>query len=177
MCSCCQSLAAKKYVSIVIRRLTHDEMVPYGIHKKTDSSYSSIYLETCSSPEKAAELGADTVLLPLEESGRVGGEPGGACTRCPPPPFTGVPSQSRFRRMDGLQQEKRVIVCCCTSDQCCGSGTFWYGSGSGDPYLGLTDPDPTPGSRMPKNIWIPWIRISNTGTYIKTSRTKFFLIG
>jgi hypothetical protein len=25
--------------------------------------------------------------------------------------------------------------------QCCGSVTFWYGSGSADPYLWLTDPD------------------------------------
>ncbi len=28
--------------------------------------------------------------------------------------------------------------------QCCGSMTFWCGSGSGDPCLWLTDPDPTP---------------------------------
>jgi hypothetical protein len=26
--------------------------------------------------------------------------------------------------------------------QCCGSVAFWYGSRSGDPYLGLTDQDP-----------------------------------
>ncbi len=25
--------------------------------------------------------------------------------------------------------------------QCCGSATFWYGSGSADPYLWLTHPD------------------------------------
>jgi hypothetical protein len=31
-----------------------------------------------------------------------------------------------------------------TSSQCCGSVTFWYGSGSADPYLCLTDPDPDP---------------------------------
>ncbi len=29
--------------------------------------------------------------------------------------------------------------------QCCGAVTFWYGSGSSDPYLGLTDPDADPG--------------------------------
>jgi hypothetical protein len=31
-----------------------------------------------------------------------------------------------------------------TSNQCCGSVTCWYGSGSGfaDPYIWLTDPDP-----------------------------------
>jgi hypothetical protein len=28
--------------------------------------------------------------------------------------------------------------------QCCGSVTFWYGSGSPDKYLGLTDPDSDP---------------------------------
>ncbi len=28
--------------------------------------------------------------------------------------------------------------------QCCRSVTFWYGYGSADPYLGLTDPDPVP---------------------------------
>ncbi len=28
------------------------------------------------------------------------------------------------------------------SMQCCESMTFWYGSGSADPYLGLIDPDP-----------------------------------
>ncbi len=27
-------------------------------------------------------------------------------------------------------------------NQCCGSITFWYGSGSGDPRLWLMDPDP-----------------------------------
>jgi hypothetical protein len=26
--------------------------------------------------------------------------------------------------------------------QCCGTVTFWYGSGSTDPCLGLVDPDP-----------------------------------
>jgi hypothetical protein len=26
--------------------------------------------------------------------------------------------------------------------QCSGSVTFWYGSGSADPYHGLTNPDP-----------------------------------
>jgi hypothetical protein len=31
-----------------------------------------------------------------------------------------------------------------SSNQCCGSVTFWYGFGSPDPYLWLTDPDPTP---------------------------------
>ncbi len=30
--------------------------------------------------------------------------------------------------------------------QCCGSMTFWGGSGSGDPCLWLMDPDPDPGS-------------------------------
>ncbi len=29
-------------------------------------------------------------------------------------------------------------------NQCCGSMTFWYGSGSADPYLWLMDPDPDP---------------------------------
>ena len=58
---------------------------------------------TCSSPEKAAEeLGAETVLLPLEESGRVGGDPGGCCCD----PLSGAPSQSRLRRMDGLGERK-----------------------------------------------------------------------
>ncbi len=29
-----------------------------------------------------------------------------------------------------------------SGDQCCGSETFWYGSGSADPYNRVTDPDP-----------------------------------
>jgi len=29
---------------------------------------------------------------------------------------------------------------------CSGSVTFWYGSGSADPYHGLTDPDHAPDS-------------------------------
>jgi hypothetical protein len=32
----------------------------------------------------------------------------------------------------------------CTRNQCCGSVTFWYGSGSADPYFLLTDPDSDP---------------------------------
>jgi hypothetical protein len=33
-----------------------------------------------------------------------------------------------------------------TGLQCCGSAlTFWYGCGSSDPYLCLTDPDADPG--------------------------------
>jgi hypothetical protein len=31
-----------------------------------------------------------------------------------------------------------------TFSQCCGSVTCWYGSGSADPYLKLTDPAPDP---------------------------------
>ncbi len=31
-----------------------------------------------------------------------------------------------------------------SSKLCCGSVTFWYGSGSADPNLWLTDPDPAP---------------------------------
>ena len=31
-----------------------------------------------------------------------------------------------------------------TSSQCCGSMTFWYGSGSADPCHCLMDPDPDP---------------------------------
>ncbi len=105
MCSCCQSLAAK---NMFFNHYSSTYTWWIGIHLK-----KQIFAipETCSSPEKAAELGADTVLLPLEESGRVGGDPGGACTRCPPPPFTGVPSQSRFRRMEGLQQEESDCFC------------------------------------------------------------------
>ena len=59
---------------------------------------------TCSSPDRAAELGADTVLDPLDESGRAGGEPGGCGTDTPLTPggtLTGVPSPSRFRKMEG----------------------------------------------------------------------------
>ncbi len=53
--------------------------------------------------------------------------------------------------------EPELLVC---TYQCCGSVTFWYGSGSGssDPYIWLTDA---------KNIRI--IRIRNTGTF-----TSFF---
>jgi hypothetical protein len=29
-------------------------------------------------------------------------------------------------------------------EQCCGSITFWYGSGSAEPYQWLTDPDSNP---------------------------------
>jgi hypothetical protein len=32
--------------------------------------------------------------------------------------------------------------------QCCGSVTFWYGSGSADQYLWLTDPDSDPDSAI-----------------------------
>ncbi len=45
-----------------------------------------------------------------------------------------------------------LVPRCCGSGlgfkQCCGSITFWGGSGSGsaDPYLWLMDPDPDPGS-------------------------------
>jgi hypothetical protein len=35
--------------------------------------------------------------------------------------------------------------------QCWGSVTFWYGSGSEDPYLWLTDPDPARPSRWQLN--------------------------
>ncbi len=54
--------------------------------------------------------------------------------------------------------------CFCTF-HCCGSVTFWYGSGSSDPYLCPTYPDADPGG--PKNIRILRIRsqmrIWNTG--------------
>jgi hypothetical protein len=29
-----------------------------------------------------------------------------------------------------------------SAEQCCGSVAFWYGSGSADQYLRLSDPDP-----------------------------------
>jgi hypothetical protein len=41
--------------------------------------------------------------------------------------------------------------------QCCGSVTFWYGFGSSEPKLCLTDPDEDPGGPEIR------IRIRNTG--------------
>ncbi len=35
-----------------------------------------------------------------------------------------------------------VVMIWRKKNQCSGSGTFWYGSGSSDPCLWLTDPDP-----------------------------------
>ncbi len=55
--------------------------------------------------------------------------------------------------------------------QCCGSLTFWYGSGSSDPYIWLTYPESGCGcgSGGPKNVRILRIRVRNTGTF-----TSFF---
>ncbi len=47
--------------------------------------------------------------------------------------------------------------------QCWGSVTFWYGSGSSDPYLGLTDPDPT-----------PFIFFHHLGTLTSVLKIKYF---
>jgi hypothetical protein len=50
-----------------------------------------------------------------------------------------------FLKKDGAHFYTEII----TLKQCCGSVTFWSGSGCGsgssDPYLGLTDPDADPG--------------------------------
>jgi hypothetical protein len=40
----------------------------------------------------------------------------------------------------GLRIHREVV----SFEQCCGSVTFWYGSGSADPCLLLMDPDPDP---------------------------------
>ncbi len=44
-----------------------------------------------------------------------------------------------------------------TGNQCCGSVTFWYGTGCGssDPYLWLTDPDADPGGPSTYGSYIP----------------------
>ncbi len=61
-----------------------------------------------------------------------------------------------FIFVDALTGEKRGLI---GSNQCFGSVTFWYGSGSSDSYLWLTDPDPDqasscrwPSRRQQKNI-------------------------
>ncbi len=46
-----------------------------------------------------------------------------------------------------------------SKNQCCGSMTFWCGSGKADPYLWLNGSGSGSGSRRPKNTWIRWIRI------------------
>jgi hypothetical protein len=70
---------------------------------------------------------------PSWADGQAAGEQGGRFTHC-----DGGTPQVRYLRTPHL-------VRCCV-DQCCGSTTFWGGSGSGsaDPCLWLMDPDPDP---------------------------------
>jgi hypothetical protein len=70
-----------------------------------------------------------------------------------------------------------------TSSQFCGSVTFWYGSGSADPYLELTDPaqDPTIYVREFKVVAKKFFLIFFGATYTsfykdKKSLGRFFLL-
>ncbi len=63
--------------------------------------------------------------------------------------------QRAFRHVRNPQIKMWATSC---KEQCSGSVTFWYGSGSGDPYLWLTDSDSALNSSMT----------------FKTSTKKFF---
>ncbi len=54
----------------------------------------------------------------------------------------GVEKLSRYSRRNGDKAYIIIPHCRCSSRQCSGSVTFWYGSGSADPYFWLADPDP-----------------------------------
>ncbi len=47
----------------------------------------------------------------------------------------GVEKLSRYSRRNGDKAYIIIPPCMCYSRQCSGSVTFWYGSGSADPYL------------------------------------------
>jgi hypothetical protein len=72
---------------------------------------------------------------------------------------TPIQHRTKISEMVSPPQEntRQRLVCCeslcqfnlkgtniLTSMQCSGSVTFWYRSGSADPYHGLMDPDPEP---------------------------------
>jgi hypothetical protein len=58
--------------------------------------------------------------------------------------------------------------------QCCGSMTFWCGSG-GSGSIPLTDGSGS-GSRRPKNMWIRWIRIQIRIRNTAFVRYSFFFL-
>ncbi len=67
----------------------------------------------------------------------------GLRTRASVSPAHPVRTQARKRRVENVTRGKKQGFYSLTRFQCCGSMTFWYGSGSSDPYLCLTDPGDT----------------------------------
>jgi hypothetical protein len=64
----------------------------------------------------------------------------GLRTRASVSPAHPVRTQARKRRVENVIREKKQGFYSLTRFQCCGSMTFWYGSGSSDPCLCQTDP-------------------------------------
>ncbi len=77
----------------------------------------------------------------------------GLRTRASVSPAHPVRTQTRKRRGENVIREKNINdpmqgFYSLTRFQCCGSMTFWYGSGSSDPYLCLQDPDVDPEAQI-----------------------------
>jgi hypothetical protein len=76
---------------------------------------------------------------------------------------------SFFRRAFTVSLQMKVVL---LSDQRCGSVTFWYGSGSGDPCLWLMDPnaDPDPA------IFVIVLQEANKNLFFKNSFSAYYFL-